>query len=350
MAIRELSVFPQITLSENQGMVGVREWTIDAHDDEEKFLDLVCQSHFPNYPDSLPIQIQSGAFWKEGYIRKRSCTESSDIPPLAVRTVGDIGALPDYGVRLVVAQYALHRMTNCWPTKIPKPYHPSGTTLSLHIRGSGQSLLVTPAGLQQYAMATALCDISSGRKLPNTGAATKVLVPVAEYQVSCDRLTKEQVDAIFALRHWDLYQGCVNGEADDMPGFLGAYAGTLLFDGYDLSETFVCDRAEPTRYRLTATLKHRVIIDRVGAVLRDTLSNPVGWNHDYTVPRDTTTGKVTDNWAWTYIAMWQNGACLPRYTPVSFSQMFGAGTPACQPIENPNDTVPLTDGDCYAAF
>jgi hypothetical protein len=72
--IQELGVFPQTTLSEGQGQTGTRQWCIDYKDLDE-FLTIVCASHFPGYPDSLPIQIQSGEFWDGTQIGRASCRE-----------------------------------------------------------------------------------------------------------------------------------------------------------------------------------------------------------------------------------------------------------------------------------
>src|SRR5208282_744876 len=120
--IQELGVFPQITLSEGQGFIGIRKWSIDHGDDLETFLELICKSHWPNKPDVIPIQVQSGEFF-EGSNLRRPLEDPN-------RYLYTMGALPVYGKYLVIAQYALHKITNCWPEKIPKPWHPPGTTLS----------------------------------------------------------------------------------------------------------------------------------------------------------------------------------------------------------------------------
>ena len=147
MAIQELKVFPQITLSEGQGLVGTRKWAIDQTDDLGVFLHLVANSHWPAFTgqtpeffDCIPYQIQSGAFFEEVVVADRGLDE--------LRTEETMGPLPTYGKTQVVAHYALHKMTNCWPDAIPKPWHPDGTSLSLRIKGSGQFLLVSPAGMQ----------------------------------------------------------------------------------------------------------------------------------------------------------------------------------------------------------
>lgn len=326
MAIQELPVWPQITFSESQGMIGTRRWAIDHDNDLDLFLFRLSDSHFPGYPDSIPVQMQAGPFW-EGV--KIECRDSEH-----ARTLKNLGDTPTYGKSLVVVQYALHRLTNCWPDIIPKPYHPSGTTLSLQVHGSGQILLITPAGMK-FLASTAVCTGSSPA-VPGSVAA-KLILPVTEYRITCDRLTLAQVNTAFAVRDWNLYQGSVNSVE-----FLGAPIGTLLFDGYTINETFVCDQYEQRRYALSATLKRRVITDSAGAVLLDDdpdwYQQPIGWNHDY-VPKVDANGKTVKKWGWKFIQMMQGDTCLPRYPILDYSGMFGGtGSAECNPTEVPGST------------
>jgi len=311
--LQEVAVFPQITYAEGQGFVGTRKWLLDQQDNTVEFLRIVCRSHWPGQPDSVPVSVQSGAF-KESVVIMR---EDANI-----RTHETLGDLAVLGKTLVVAQYALHRMTNCWPDAIPKPWHPAGTTLTLKIRGSGQFLLVTPASARA-AIASAVC--TPGTQALNDSLGTRIIIPITEYHIACDRMTREQVNTAFAVRHWDTYQGCVNSVEDPYPLFLGAPQETLLFDGYELTETHACDVDEPNRYCLTACLKHRVIVDADGAVRRDENGYIIGWNHDFTPV--SAAGKPTKRWAWTYIGLWDNNRCMPRYRPVIFNRMFGLPDP-----------------------
>ena len=243
--INELEVFPQFTLSEAQGHVGVRRWTLDPCDDLAKFLRIVCKSHFPGYQDSIPVQIQTGGLW-EGVVLTRE----------HARTYETLGEPPKYGKTLVVAQYALHRMTNKWPRHltgtdesgqpVKKPYHPPGTTLSVRVRGSGQFLLVSPAGMRTGTMNELLC--TPGTESLSASVGTRIVIPITEYHLTCDRMTLEQVNDAMRTPSWDDYQGSVNKYK-----FMGAPPGTLLFDGYESPETFACDVDEPLRYSLTAS-------------------------------------------------------------------------------------------------
>ena len=316
MAINELETFPQITLVEGQGLTGTRRWTIDAGDDTGRFLAILAKTHFPGYPDAIPIQIQCGGFWEGVNINRDSNTH-----PRTYETLGD---LPEYGKTLVVAQYALHRMTNCWPNKIPRPWMPSGTTRSLKIRGSGQMLLITPAGTQHGALSPLFgCpeNPTPGTEVAANSIPTRLIVPVTEYHVSCGRMTKLQVDEALGVRDWDDYQGCVNRYQ-----FLGAPAGTLLFDGYEISETMACETEDPFRYTMTACFKQRVFTDHHGHPRKDAQRFAIGWNHDYIPVANTATEEL--EWDWHVIKIGKK--CELRYSPMNFFCMFGgSGTQDC---------------------
>ena len=334
MSIQELAVFPWVTFNEGQGHLGLRKWLLGPNDNVLEFARIICRSHFPGYPDSIPIQVQYGAY-KENVVIKRDDAN--------IRTHETMGDLPDCSLTLVIAQYALHRMTNCWPDEIPKPWHPPGTTLSLKIRGSGQALLVTPAGMRA-ASAALIC--TPGAEAYANAMGTRLIIPITEYHISCGRMTREQVNVAFTAMDWDNYQGHVNFVGDNPQAsdyFLGAAEGTLLFDGYEFTETTVCDVDEPRRYCLTACLKQRVITDQYGRVRVDKEGNPVGWNHDF-IPVN---GKP---WAWTFISLWDNNRCVPRYPVTDFKNMFGvpeSGT-ECECPDNGRTELGDCDVECVS--
>lgn len=349
--LQELEVFPQMTYSQAQGQIGTRKWTLDHGDNVDAFLDVVCRSHWPGYRDSIPMQVQYGSFFEGVGVRR-----DDGVVPHA-RTYETLGDLPQYGKMLIIAQYALHRMTNCWPDQIPKLWHPAGTTLSLKIRGSGQFILVTAAGVKLGLIGgpSTLCVESPASVKASMSLATRVIVPVAEYHISCDRMTRVQVNgamggggaALLGAKNWDNLLGCVNAKVHCDPNtanedFLGAPVGTLLFDGYEITETFACDVQAPCRYCMTAVFKKRIINNPAGNTLLDAHNDPVGWNHDYLT---TTNSK---HWAWQAILMERQLAdetfrCLPRYVPVDFSALFGNCLPQdCGEMDL--TTTPL--GDC----
>ncbi|MHC4092178.1 MAG: hypothetical protein ACYSVY_18225, partial [Planctomycetota bacterium] len=227
-------------------MIGVRKWSLNHDDDIEGFIHAIATSHWPGNSNAIPIEIQEGALLGDKAGPVRDCEENP-------RTYQTFGETPEYGKRMVVAHYALHRMTNCWPDHIPKPWHPPGTTLELKVRGAGQTWLVTP----NVPIATSvLMDCNSGIH-SNAGMGTRIVLPTPEYQISCDLMTRNQVDNAFggnpqSQNRWDSYLGTVNGAHGTNP-FLGAEVGTVLFEAYELTESFAANNASPHRYRLTGS-------------------------------------------------------------------------------------------------
>ena len=349
MAIQEVHVFPQTTLSEGQGLTGTRKWILDHDDEMDTFVRMVCESHWPGYPDAIPVQVQTGSLW-DGAIIKRDC-------PTDPRLTLTMGGLPKYNKQQVVATYALHRMTNCWPEGTPKPWHPDGTTLTMRIRGSGQMLLVSPAGMQAVAP-SAFCGTDGVALGKSVG--TRIVVPISEYHICCDRLTTDQVSDIHVAAggHLDMRNGTVNRDNTDFGRefqFLGCRPGTLLFDGYELVESNVCHPDSPRRWRLTVALKHRVILDSIGKIMTDCDGLAIGWNHDYI--------NVAGNsqWAWRFIQVRNpdvecqasnddtsygsiggsiGDECMPRYAYSQFDRLFGVfelGDPSCDQEESEGD-------------
>ena len=353
MAIQEINVFPQTTYSEGQGQIGVRKWVLDPGDDIDAFTLIVCESHWPGQPDSIPIKVDTGAFY-DGVLVSRDCAS-----PRTVETLGD---LPKYSKRLVVAQYALHRMTNCWPITIRKPWHPEGTTLTLRVKGSGQVLLVSPAGLRAVPPSAYAGEegVALGRSI-----GTRIIMPIAEYHITCDRMTEEQVDTAQARGGggvWDSYLGCVNENPGWEYDFLNAEAGTLLFDGYELTESNVCHPTDSRRWKFTAVLKRRLVLDESGLPVLDCDGIAIGWNHDFV----NVGGQK--QWGWRYIKMLNskrsceessaasdsgatNGDIKPRYPDKIFEYLFGGtvgdilgSDQACEESESESVTE-LNDAD-----
>jgi hypothetical protein len=338
MAIQELPVFPQVTFTEANGLTGTRKWVLDHDDDLDMFLRMVSHSHLPDWHDAIPVQIQHGPFFEGGVIQRPSGKQK--------RTYETLGAFPQYGKVLVVVQYALHRMTNCWPKHLcydspdssQKPWHPVGTTLELSAKSGTQFLLISPTGLKQgLTPLTGCVDSDTPVRALSQAVQARVVVPITEYNLRCDRLTPYQLDQAFNPS-WDTYQGCVNRWF-----FLGARPGTLLFDGYTLAENIICDQSQPLRYTLTACFKHRVIRGAKGPKIVD--GWPVGWNHDF-INLGGTRG-----WGWKLIQMRNsdsgdggtpNSGCELRYKMRSFSAIFGSNAEqACD--ANTEDTTTFDD-------
>jgi len=331
--LNEEPVIDQITYND-QGVIGTRKWSLDQGDDLDGAVLMICESHWPGSPDMLPINVQVGAFW-----------EGTVIHGSGQQTKLTIGPLPTYGKYGIVAHYQLHNLVNCWPEKYPKPWHPKGTTLSLRIRSSGQSLLVSPAGFRPGT--EGVCNPESPIMAMNPASQSTILISITEYHLTCDRMTLDQVNKAFDSEHgygmdWDLRENTVN----EAP-FMGAVPGTMLFDNYELDEIYVPHPITPHRYRLTALLRQRNIVDPYGHPLVACDGQYVGWNHDYVV-------ESKKGGAWRFINLIHNYqnctgsfndqasqatvGCSPRYPSAPFCNLSQS---AC--------TVPVRPGGNGAA-
>jgi hypothetical protein len=325
--IYELAVFPQYTLSEGQGLTGTRKWTIDPDNDIFDFVKKVCKSHWPGYQDCIPTSVQVGPFFDETVIKQRS----------QPRTILELGSLPVYGSTLVIAQYAMHRMTNCWPDFLgTKPQHPAGTTLTCRVRGSGQVVLLAPAGMRAAGMKDTECP-ESGRAQQGIGtsANTRLLIPTTEYLLTCDRMTHLQVENAMDSLHWDFRIGTVNND-----WFCGAEPGTMLFENWEMDETFVPDpeRGESNRYRLSCVLRARVVVDEnlEPVIPINDKGEVTGWNQDFIL-------QGTQGAGWYSVkTISAAGACTPRYPFADFANMF-ADSPG--PDTSQCDTAGSDGGD-----
>jgi hypothetical protein len=320
--IHEIPVNPQITLSEGQGYTGVREWTLDWDDSVDEFLRVVCESHWPGKPDCLPVHVSCGAYDDKVVIQQRKDSLHRD------HVVETMGLLPQYSKLRVTAQYALLRINNCWPTTIPKPKHPAGTTMHLSARGSSQFLSVSPATVRAPSplMVGECQDLPSGAIVQNA-FGTRLIIALAEYRVTCGRMTRDQAGGVYkgfiAMNGfaWDAYQGCVNSRALTQDKFLGAEDETLLFDGYEIAETAIAHPTDTLRYNLTAVLKKRTILNEDGSQALDAAGDAVGWNHDFIAK-----GSYKEwDWRRIKIAAMEGGnvlRCRNRYPLSDFSFLF----------------------------
>ncbi len=340
MAVQELEVFPQVTLDAG-GYMGTRKWSLDQGDDVDAFLLMVAESHWPKNPDVVPESIEFGAFW-----------DGAIVSMAGPHTINTLGPTPKYNKYGCVAHYRLHNMTNCWPVRYKKPWHPPGTSLSLKIRGSGQFILVSPASF--HPGTKGLCQPGFPTIAQNPAVQSSIIVPVTEYHLSCDRMTLKQVNHAlltdFGGHDWDDRSGTVNADGFKIDGdvitkhfFLGAPPETLLFDGYEIDETYVPHPTDPHRYRMTAILKQRCLVDKHGDALKD-CKDPdlfVGWNHDFVV-----LDKHGGKWLYINLLHHQNcqdssstnpdDDCKPRYHLQKFCNMFG--TPDGHPSSDCQDT------------
>jgi hypothetical protein len=194
---------------------------------------------------------------------------------------GDLDSLLHFEHTLVVAQYQFLDFAGVpWPHCIPKPKHPSGTTLSLKVRGSGQFLYFPATAFVARDPAGDMPQLRRGRARRAEPAADAqvgftdrencaIVVPITEYHITCDRLKPHQVPG-----NWRNREGTCNSD-----NFLGECPQTLVFDTWDLDHSFVpgTTTRDRTRSRLSCCLRSRAIpINQTTPPLKY-----AGWNHDY---------------------------------------------------------------------
>lgn len=332
--ITELAVFPQTAYTDGQGQVGTRKWVVDHNDDLDELLQVITASHWPGRKDCIATDVQCGAM-HDSVVVNRACDS-----PRYQQTMGE---LPKYSKYQIVAHYKLFHVNDCWPEELgPKPYYPLGSTLSVNVKGGGQYILVTPASMKMMAPDALVCHEDGEGTSP--GFLGKVRIPVAEYHLTCGRLTRTQVDSIFAFKHWDELLGCVNEDTEDASqNLFKAPPGTLVFDNYMLTQTDICDSVTPHRWQLTAILKRRSILDEDGDTLYDEDGKAIGWNYDYINIHES-----DKRWGWRKIKIWDEGLCRDRYPKSNFNDLFGEDPsedprPACNDETESPELIELTD-------
>lgn len=209
-------------------------------------------------------------------------------------------ATADYGVSpcLVTVKYGPDFVAKQWPDEMPRPSIRSGTELRFQLTGSAKFL--------QIPCSSTRWEDDSTIPVPEDANST-ILIPLIAI-----RLQWDYVDQPPLVRLKNL-MGRVN-DSD----FLGCGPETLLFENFDVTETFKADPASPHTNRVTVQMTLRQIEDtpRCGAGSSgsgspsvDVGGQIIGWNHDY---REHPAG-------W-YRLLLSNGS--PRYRLKSFAGMF----------------------------
>lgn len=282
MPIQKLPVFPQWTRSQGQGLVGTMKWVVIGSPKYlEAFLKRVCASHWPGVENTVPTMLQVGAYDE----KLKICPSAADNP----------FSLPHYKETLVVCQYQYLFLHDGWPSYIKQiPYHPPGTTLTLRVRGSGQFLTMQPGAFVTNERAGIAFTSSEN---------CRIVIPITEYHMTCDRLTDEQVPNDLKTR-----EGTVNFDT-----FLGEKPQTLLMDTWELDPSFVPDMGKDLhRHKITVCVRCRdIAIKQPNPNLGPLGTTYAGWNHDYHGNR------------WVAIYIKEAAGKRLRYKPWSFRTIFG---------------------------
>ena len=268
MSYDELSGSPKESLNESSGSTAERKFLV-PFSSRLSFAQSFVGTGYPNFPQArlVAIDIQP---WTEDLVPEGTIVDPS-------LTTADYGDQPC----LVTVKYGPDYTQKAWPTGFTKPASiRSGTELRYNIRGTGQFLTIPSAATKWDDDPTAIvpADIQS-----------TILIPMAAFQLQWDFVDDPPID-----RFEDMI-GQVNSDA-----FLGQPAETLLFDNYEISDSFRAAPANPHTNRVVISLVSRKIKDGV---------NTHGWNHFY---REEPAG-------WAKLIK-SNGD--PMYTSTAFAGMF----------------------------
>ena len=239
MSYDELSGSPKESLNESSGSTAERKFLV-PFDSRLTFAQSFVGTTYPNFPQSriVAIDIQP---WTEDLVPSGTITDPS-------LTTADYGTQPC----LVTVKYGPDFTKKSWPTGFTKPSARGGTELRFQIRGAGQFMTIPSAGLKWSDDPTAIvpADVQS-----------TVLVPTAAFQLQWDFVDDPPIS------RFETMIGQVNSDT-----FLGQPPDTILFNSYDISESF---RAAPLNPHT-----NRVVISLVSRKIKDGASTH-GWNHYY---------------------------------------------------------------------
>lgn len=249
----ELAGGPRESLGEDSGPGAERLFLID---------------HATRISAFIPALVSSSAFPGLGHCRAQSVTFepfSGDLVPVgAVNTLGtDIVSYAGI-VCLARVNYGPTFFSKTWPTDVPKPGGiRANTQLRLRIRGSGQFLTI-PGRKMKWSTA------SSGSIGGTEAASTvptppdmngRILIPTTEFHVQWDFVDDPPVDTLRTKI------GHVFSAA-----FLGSPSECLLFENYEIDDSFKLNATNPHTHRVSCVFRERKI---------QAAGGPFGWNHDY---------------------------------------------------------------------
>lgn len=268
----ELAGSPRESLSESSGSAAERRFLVDWSQ-RLVFAQAIVSTAtaYPHFPQARVVAIEIQPF-------------TEDMIAAGIITSPEL-ASAGYGTQpaLITVKYGPDFTKKAWPTEFAKPSPiRSGTELRFQIRSNARFLLVPTAACKWED------DYAGDVPVPeDTNSA--IIVPMRQIQLQWDFVDDPPINRFEAM------QGYVNSLA-----FLGSPPETLLFESYEVSETFRAGASNPHTNRVTINLSHRKIW---------TGTEWVGWNHDY---REEPSG-------WARLLLSDDE---PRYKTTNFAGMF----------------------------
>ena len=273
MSITELSGSPRESLNESSGSTAERRYLVPMNQ-RITFAQAQVGKAYPNFPQARVVAIDM-----QPWMGEDALPDGVIIDP-AISTA-------DYGFQpcLVTVKYGPDFTQKAWPTQFPKPAFLLGTELRFQIRGDAKFLMIPTSACKWDD------DVGSGGgNIPvPEDINSAILIPARAIQIQWDFVNDPPITRLESL------VGRVNSDT-----FLGSEAETLLFEGYDVTETFRASAIAPHTNRVTVNISQRRI---------DTGAAIVGWNHDY---REEPAG-------WAKLLLTDDE---PRYKLTAFTGMF----------------------------
>ena len=267
MAYDELSGSPKESFSEASGSSAERRFLIPMNS-RHTFAVNIGKSNYPHFPHCRVVGIDLQP-WTEDLIPSGTIVD----PAL---TSADYGTQPC----LATIKYGPDFSAKAWPTDMPRPPVRAGTELRYQVRGSAKFLLIPCSSTKWSDDANA--------PVPED-ANTALLIPMAAVSLQWDLVDDPPLQRLGQL------VGKVNQST-----FLGNQSETVLFEDFDISETFRDSPFDSHTNRVNLKFSVRAVATGGGTV---------GWNHDY---REHPAG-----WAKLLLSDGQ-----PRYKIGNFSGMF----------------------------
>lgn len=270
MTYNELGGSPRESLSESSGSAAERRFLV-PWDTRLTFAQQIVSgfTKYPHFPQARVVAMELQP-WND------------DMVPFGTIVDPSIqSALYSSQPCLITVKYGPDYTQKAWPTDFTKPSPIRfGTELRFQIRGSAKYLLVPAAA----------CKWEDDATIPVPEDVNSViLIPMRSIQLQWDFVDDPPIDRL------EDFQGRINEDS-----FLGAPEETLLFETYEVTETFRAAPSNPHTNRVTINLVQRKI---------DTGSGIVGWQHDY---RETPAG-------WEVLLLSDDE---PRYKDAPFAGMF----------------------------
>jgi hypothetical protein len=279
MSITELSGSPRESLNESSGSSAERRYLVPMNT-RITFAQAQVGKGYPNFPQARVVAIDM-----QPWMGDDALPEGTSVDPAL--------ATADYGDQpcLITVKYGPDFTQKAWPTEFPKPAFLLGTELRFQIRGSVEALMIPTSGCKWEDDDSGSGSTSgSGGEIPvPEDTNSLILIPSRAIQIQWDFVNDPPITRLESM------VGRLNSDT-----FLGSEDETLLFEGYDITETFRASAIAPHTNRVTVNLSQRRI---------DTGGGIVGWNHDY---RESPAG-----WAKLLLSDGE-----PRYKSTAFAGMF----------------------------